>query len=62
LWIGLLSERPAGTELPDNIAGPTLKCLIGEQFKKLKYGDRFYYENAPDAAKGTLNTAFTLGK
>jgi hypothetical protein len=62
LWVGLLSEKPDSTELADVITGPTLKCLLADQFKELKYGDRFYYENAPDADKGTDNTAFTIGK
>ena len=61
LWVGLLAERPDATERADAITGPTLKCLIAGQFKELKYGDRFYYENAPDASKGTDKTAFTIG-
>jgi hypothetical protein len=31
------------------------------QFYQLKIGDRFYYENAPNATLGTDKTAFTLG-
>ncbi|XP_043246225.1 peroxidase-like [Amphibalanus amphitrite] len=41
LWSGAISERP----LAGSMVGPTLGCLIGEQFRTLRYGDRFWYEN-----------------
>ncbi|KAL3290143.1 hypothetical protein HHI36_023507 [Cryptolaemus montrouzieri] len=41
LYTGLLSEKP----LNRSILGPTLTCLILDQFVRLKYGDRFWYEN-----------------
>lgn len=41
LYIGLLSELEAkGSEL-----GPTNTCIIMHQFKQLKMGDKFWYEN-----------------
>ncbi|KAG0719117.1 Thyroid peroxidase [Chionoecetes opilio] len=42
LWSGGVSERP----LPGSMIGPTFSCLIGLQFKELRYGDRFWYENS----------------
>ncbi|EFA11560.1 peroxidase isoform X1 [Tribolium castaneum] len=41
LYTGALSEKP----LNGSILGPTLTCLIHDQFVRVKYGDRFWYEN-----------------
>lgn len=35
------------------IIGPTLTCLIGNQFRDLKLGDRFWYETASHPASFT---------
>ena len=55
MYAGGLSEKRA----TDDVAvGPTFACLIMNQFKDLKNGDRFYYENSP-----TVNpAAFTPGR
>ena len=39
----------------DSILGPVFKCIIGDQFARLKKGDRFFYDLGTDQ-----NTAFTL--
>ncbi|XP_064604306.1 peroxidasin-like isoform X2 [Liolophura sinensis] len=41
LFVGLMSENP----LPGSKLGPTLMCMLVDQFKKLRSGDRFWYEN-----------------
>jgi peroxidase len=41
LYTGALSEKP----INGSILGPTLTCLILDQFIRVKYGDRFWYEN-----------------
>ncbi|GIY55989.1 chorion peroxidase [Caerostris darwini] len=41
LWSGILSEIYS----EGAVIGPTATCIIGLQFNKLKYGDRFYFEH-----------------
>ncbi|XP_017771025.1 PREDICTED: peroxidasin homolog [Nicrophorus vespilloides] len=41
LYTGSLSERP----LENSFLGPTVTCLLLDQFVRLKRGDRFWYEN-----------------
>jgi len=40
LFVGALGERP----LQDAILGPVFVCLVGDQFARLRRGDRFFYE------------------
>ncbi|XP_067938829.1 peroxidasin-like [Watersipora subatra] len=42
LYPGGLSEIP----LPDAIVGETFANILGEQFRRLKYGDRFWHETS----------------
>ena len=37
---GILEDRVRGGAM-----GPTFSCLMGKQFKALREGDRFWYEN-----------------
>lgn len=41
LYTGALAEDPKG-----RLLGPTLTCLIADQFLRLKIGDRFWYETS----------------
>ena len=41
LFIGGVVETP----VPGAVLGPTFRCIIGDQFKRLQQGDRFYYDN-----------------
>jgi hypothetical protein len=52
LFSGAISEYPEG----QGLLGPTIACLLSQQFNKLKFGDRFWFEtNDP-------YTGFTLGR
>lgn len=49
--MGGLSENP----VRDGLVGPTFACILINQFRDLKRGDRFYFEN------GNIPTAFRMG-
>ena len=53
LFIGMTLEKPSQ---PGAMAGDTFLCLIGDQFARLKWGDRFFYDLSNQAG------SFTPGK
>ena len=52
LYIGGLLERNE----EDALLGPTFKCLVGDQFRRIRIGDRFWYEEP------NQDGSFTIGK
>ena len=44
LFVGGFLEHPH----QDSLIGPVFKCIIGDQFARLKIGDRFFYDLGVD--------------
>merc|ERR1719474_66911 len=53
LFAGGFMERPH----EDALVGPTFKCIIGDQFARLKKGDRFFYDLRSSAIRNNNNGA-----
>ncbi|KAG8176700.1 hypothetical protein JTE90_003836 [Oedothorax gibbosus] len=63
LWTGLLSE----VHMKGAVVGKTTGCILGEQFRNIKYGDRFWFEHKEQAGSLTYRQLqdikkMTLGK
>jgi peroxidase len=62
-FVGMLAED----KLPGTSIGPTLNAIIGNQFSRLRDGDRFFYTNDPflgsNGVKDVINLdSISLGK
>ena len=49
VWVGGLMEEPVAA---GGRVGPTVRCLLVEQFRRLRDGDRFWYENPSTFSTG----------
>ena len=56
LFTGALAER----SLEGAVVGPTIGCLLGVQFQKLRQGDRFWYENDLPPSAFNAGTFFSI--
>lgn len=50
LYIGGTIERP----LEGSLLGPTFQCIVGDQFRRLRLGDRYWYEEPNQIGSFTL--------
>jgi len=52
LFIGAIQETP---DDGDAIIGGTFLCLIGDMFGRMRFGDRFFYDNADQTGSFTID-------
>lgn len=50
LFIGAIQEEPSE---PGTRIGSTFLCLIGDVFARMRFGDRFFYDNGGQAGSFT---------
>ena len=50
-YVGMFLENPA----PGALVGKTFLCIIGDQFARLKLGDRYFYDLKNQAGSFTLS-------
>ena len=53
VWVGGVMEEP----VPGGRVGPTVRCLLVEQFRRIRDGDRFWYENPSTFSSAQLAQA-----
>lgn len=58
LWSAGISEKAA----PGSMVGPIFGCIMGHTFKNLRFGDRFWYENAGEPSSFTLEQVNEIRK
>ncbi|XP_064485396.1 chorion peroxidase-like [Ornithodoros turicata] len=51
--VDLFTAGTAERSVAGGVVGPTFACILAHQFKKLKFGDRFYYQHASQAGSFT---------
>ena len=56
VWVGGLLE----TVVPGGRVGPTVSCLLIDQFRRLRDGDRFWYESPSVFTPGQLSQVWPL--